>query len=285
MCRHKLHQKFLALINPQPINLRSAAVITAFQSKGCLVSPPTSFLISFLLVVSLNFLIHPRWEVVRGKEKTQVRETWMQLNRIGMCPLWFQILHNFLVKKYRTVNKVYTESFFSTACSQLMWPQPAPEHNKSSFTNDHTQRLNSHPATHTHTPHRQFNLLIISSTCCFVQSLSQSVRRSRWTLRAAPSSSSHAAPLGWEQSQECPLPLCCTHPGLVPANASQLIWALMRALHVNTVHVCVRVCKHVLMSVWMLTASIDPQPLRLEPKGQAISSVSPLRRALRTLWS
>lgn len=69
-----------------------------------------------------------------------------------------------------------------------------------------------------------------------------------------------AAHLGWELSQQCPVLLCCTHPGPVPANASRLRWALMLALHVNGMCVCLWACRLVGCAcmwtfLWMLTGN------------------------------
>lgn len=50
-----------------------------------------------------------------------------------------------------------------------------------------------------------------------------------------------------------------------------LKWALMQALHVNTLRVCVQ-CLQAYAHVCVIADSsgIDLQPLRLEPKGQTI---------------
>lgn len=188
----------------------------------------------------------------------------------------------------------------------------ASENNEMPLTNYHTQipltGVNWATLPHTYTradtdgPRRHCSLLIVSSTCCFVRSLSQFVSSTLLNLNkpaepeesvsrnsTAPSSSNPAASLGWELSRECPLLLCCTHPGPVPVNASWLRWALMLASARERLCVCsLCVCRTVRACAQVCVNS-DRQPARVlicsrsdsSPKGQAVSSVSLLRRALQ----
>ncbi len=88
---------FLFFKTLQPLSAANAAVLCLHKGtllhvtlprKRRLISLKTSFLISSLLtLVSLRLSMHPQWAGLTRKERTQVKETWLQFKRLEMYPV------------------------------------------------------------------------------------------------------------------------------------------------------------------------------------------------------